>query len=148
MQLAKYTQNWVQATHQLRAGRMEHAHHSHIVFCRVCGAPRGVGTSLFSLHPPAVLSSPLIAHICTLCAPLPVFVQVTLGITTLLTYVPVSLGAAHQAGALALFTGMLTLVHSLRPASPSAAALTISRMAPPVAVLATAAIATAVTQME
>lgn len=71
MQLARYTQNWVQATHQLRAGRMEHAHHSHIVFCRVCGASRGVGTSLFSLHPPAVLSSPLIAHLCTLCAPLP-----------------------------------------------------------------------------
>lgn len=74
--------------------------------------------------------------------------QVTLGITTLLTYVPVSLGAAHQAGALALFTGVLTLVHSLRAASPSAAALTVSRAAPPLAVLATAAIAAAVTQME
>lgn len=74
--------------------------------------------------------------------------QVTLGITTLLTYVPVSLGAAHQAGALALFTGVLTLVHSLRAASPSAAALAVSRAAPPLAVLATAAIAAAVTQME
>uniref|UniRef100_A0A383VMG5 Uncharacterized protein n=1 Tax=Tetradesmus obliquus TaxID=3088 RepID=A0A383VMG5_TETOB len=74
--------------------------------------------------------------------------QVTLGITTLLTYVPVSLGAAHQAGALALFTAVLTLMHSVRPASPSAAALAVSRLAQPVAVLATAAIATAVTQMK
>lgn len=84
-------------------------------------------------------------------SPLPVCFcshQVTLGITTLLTYVPVSLGAAHQAGALALFTGVLTLLHSVRPANPSAAALAVSRLAPPVAVLATAAIAAAVTQME
>lgn len=83
-------------------------------------------------------------HDCIVCAVL----QVTLGITTLLTYVPVSLGAAHQAGALALFTAVLTLMHSVRPASPSAAALAVSRLAPPVAVLATAAIATAVTQMK
>lgn len=74
--------------------------------------------------------------------------QVTLGITTLLTYVPVSLGAAHQSGALALFTAVLVLMHSLRPASPSAAALAVSRLAPPVAVVATAAIAAAVTQMK
>jgi hypothetical protein len=39
---------------------------------------------------------------------------VTLGISTLLTYVPVSLGAAHQAGALTLFTVVLGLLHSLR----------------------------------
>lgn len=44
--------------------------------------------------------------------------QVTLGVTTLLTYVPVSLGAAHQAGALVLFTVALGLVHSVR-AAPS-----------------------------
>lgn len=79
---------------------------------------------------------------------LPTCLQVTLGITTLLTYVPVSLGAAHQAGALAVFTGVLTLLHSLRPANPSAAALAVSRMAPPVAVLATAGVAAAVTQMQ
>ena len=47
--------------------------------------------------------------------------QVTLGITTLLTYVPVSLGSAHQAGALSLFTISLALIHSLR--SPTASAL-------------------------
>ncbi|KAI3428676.1 hypothetical protein D9Q98_007499 [Chlorella vulgaris] len=42
--------------------------------------------------------------------------QVTLGITTLLTYVPVSLGAAHQAGAMVLFTIMLGLLYSIKPA--------------------------------
>lgn len=71
----------------------------------------------------------------------------TLGITTLLTYVPASLGAAHQAGALALFTAVLGLMHSLRPAHPVASALAVSRLAPPVAVIATAAIAAAVTQV-
>jgi Cytochrome oxidase assembly protein len=40
--------------------------------------------------------------------------QVTLGISTLVMYVPVSLGAAHQAGALTLFTVVLGLLHSLR----------------------------------
>lgn len=40
--------------------------------------------------------------------------QVTLGISTLLTYVPVSLGSAHQAGALTLLTFMLLLNHTLR----------------------------------
>ncbi|KAJ0874483.1 putative COX15/CtaA family protein [Helianthus annuus] len=40
--------------------------------------------------------------------------QVTLGISTLLSYVPVSLGTAHQAGALTLLTFMLLLNHTLR----------------------------------
>lgn len=40
--------------------------------------------------------------------------QVTLGISTLLSYVPVSLGTAHQAGALTLLTLMLLLNHTLR----------------------------------
>ncbi len=40
--------------------------------------------------------------------------QVTLGITTLMTYVPASLGSAHQAGALTLFSVVLALMHSLR----------------------------------
>lgn len=104
---------------------------------------------LRSLHVrPAVAQQLFLCMSACSCMCAVVNVQVTMGVTTLLTYVPVSLGAAHQAGALALFTGVLTLLHSLRPASPSAAALTISRMAPPLAVLATAAIATAVTQME
>lgn len=50
----------------------------------------------------------------------------TLGISTLLTYVPVSLGAAHQAGALTLFTVVLGLLHSLR--RPYAQAPAIARV--------------------
>ncbi|XP_057970295.1 cytochrome c oxidase assembly protein COX15 isoform X2 [Malania oleifera] len=41
-------------------------------------------------------------------------VQVTLGISTLLSYVPVSLGTAHQAGALTLLTLMILLNHTVR----------------------------------
>ena len=40
--------------------------------------------------------------------------QVTLGITTLMMHVPASLGSAHQAGALTLFSLVLALIHSLR----------------------------------
>ncbi|KAF7816028.1 cytochrome c oxidase assembly protein COX15 [Senna tora] len=40
--------------------------------------------------------------------------QASLGLWTLLTYVPVSLGTAHQAGALTLMTFMLMLVHTVR----------------------------------
>ncbi|KAJ7563917.1 hypothetical protein O6H91_03G130200 [Diphasiastrum complanatum] len=45
-------------------------------------------------------------------------IQVTLGISTLLMYVPVSLGAAHQAGALTLFSIVIALLHSLRRPHP------------------------------
>ncbi|PRQ23986.1 putative COX15/CtaA family protein [Rosa chinensis] len=45
--------------------------------------------------------------------------QVTLGISTLLSYVPVGLGTAHQAGALTLFTLMILLNHIVRKPSPS-----------------------------
>ncbi|KAK4243053.1 cytochrome oxidase assembly protein-domain-containing protein [Corynascus novoguineensis] len=41
-------------------------------------------------------------------------VQVSLGITTLMYMVPISLAAAHQAGALALLTGALVVGHRLR----------------------------------
>lgn len=106
-----------------------------------CGVQRAWGcSSMEAQHSPAGHPSLVV---CMLPA-----LQVTLGITTLLTHVPVSLGSAHQAGALALFTGVLTLLHSVRPASPSAAARAVSRLAPPVAVLATAGIAAAVTRME
>lgn len=61
----------------------------------------------------------LIASVCDLmvrsCG-----LQVTLGISTLLLYVPVSLGSAHQAGALTLFTVVLTLLHTLRKPTPAA----------------------------
>ncbi|KAJ4842690.1 Cytochrome c oxidase assembly protein cox15 [Turnera subulata] len=46
-------------------------------------------------------------------------VQVTLGVSTLLSYVPVSLGSAHQAGALTLLTLMIILNHTLRKPSLS-----------------------------
>jgi len=42
--------------------------------------------------------------------------QLTLGIATLLLAVPLSLGVLHQAGAVALLTVAVLLVHSLRPA--------------------------------
>lgn len=45
--------------------------------------------------------------------------QVTLGISTLLSYVPVSLGTAHQAGALTLLTLMILLNHTVRRPSMS-----------------------------
>jgi hypothetical protein len=40
--------------------------------------------------------------------------QVTLGISTLLLYVPVNLAAAHQAGSLTLFTICLWFRHCIR----------------------------------
>lgn len=46
----------------------------------------------------------------------------TLGVTTLLTYVPVSLGSAHQAGALTLFSLALGLIYSVK-SSPRLAPL-------------------------
>ncbi|GAA0187209.1 chaperone [Lithospermum erythrorhizon] len=46
-------------------------------------------------------------------------IQVTLGITTLLSYVPVSLGSAHQAGALTLLSFMVLLNHTTRRPSLS-----------------------------
>jgi cytochrome c oxidase assembly protein subunit 15 len=41
-------------------------------------------------------------------------IQVSLGISTLLLFVPVPLAAAHQAGAVALFAAALWTAHSLR----------------------------------
>ncbi|KAK1278696.1 Cytochrome c oxidase assembly protein COX15 [Acorus gramineus] len=45
--------------------------------------------------------------------------QVTLGISTLLSYVPVTLASAHQAGALTMLTLMILLTHSVRKPSPA-----------------------------
>ncbi|KAM7492810.1 hypothetical protein LguiA_035731 [Lonicera macranthoides] len=53
--------------------------------------------------------------------------QVTLGISTLLSYVPVSLGTAHQAGALTLLTLMILLNHTVRRPS-----LSLLKSLPPV----------------
>lgn len=74
--------------------------------------------------------------------------QVTLGITTLLTYVPPSLGTAHQAGALTLFTLLLALLHSLRPMNPAAITLAWQRWVHPAAAAATMGIGVAVTQTQ
>lgn len=40
--------------------------------------------------------------------------QVVLGVSTLMLYVPISLGSAHQANAMVVFTVCLALLHSLR----------------------------------
>ncbi|KAL8421997.1 hypothetical protein RB596_002668 [Gaeumannomyces avenae] len=47
--------------------------------------------------------------------------QVALGISTLVYMVPTHLAATHQAGALALLTGSLVLLHRLRISKPTAA---------------------------
>jgi heme a synthase len=59
--------------------------------------------------------------------------QVALGVTTLLTYVPPELGSAHQAGALTLMTVAVMLLHHVRrpayaPAlwTPAAAAAVVA----------------------
>jgi len=44
------------------------------------------------------------------------FIQVTLGISTLLLHVPVALAASHQGGALVLFTIVLFVAHQIRRA--------------------------------
>jgi len=44
------------------------------------------------------------------------FIQVTLGISTLLLHVPVALAASHQGGALLLFTVVLFVAHQIRRA--------------------------------
>ena len=59
--------------------------------------------------------------------------QVALGITTLLHYVPVSLGAAHQAGALSLFTVSLGLLHTLRPSAITPLGLSLAKYGTPTA---------------
>jgi heme a synthase len=45
--------------------------------------------------------------------------QASLGVVTLLTYVPISLAALHQLGSVVVFTSSLYLAHALRYARPS-----------------------------
>jgi cytochrome c oxidase assembly protein subunit 15 len=54
------------------------------------------------------------AHLCGKLLMAALALQITLGITTLVHAVPVALGAAHQGGALLLFTAMLAVTHFLR----------------------------------
>ena len=60
--------------------------------------------------------------------------QATLGITTLLHYVPLSLAAAHQIGSIVVFTSGIYLAHSLRYARPAvlrAASRTVAKSSSP-----------------
>lgn len=60
------------------------------------------------------LTLPPAARALTTALPLLAAAQVTLGVTTLLTYVPVELGSAHQAGALVLMSAAVALLHAVR----------------------------------
>jgi heme A synthase len=71
-------------------------------------------------------------------------VQVSLGITTLMTYVPVSLGSAHQAGALTLFSVAVALLHSVRPTNPAGLARLLATSGTPVAAVGVLGIGAAV----
>ena len=69
---------------------------------------------------------PMPARVALHAAAAAVLVQFALGIATLLTFVPVQLGAAHQAGAMAVFTAILAALRLLYPppgplASPASA---------------------------
>ncbi len=71
--------------------------------------------------------------------------QFALGIWTLLEYVPVHLGSAHQANAMNLFTAVLVTLHTLRPPQPGAVSRAIARFGAPLVVCAVAAVGVAVT---
>ena len=60
--------------------------------------------------------------------------QFTLGIATLVHYVPLGLAAAHQVGSLVVFTSSLYLAHALRYARPALRSVTRSAAAAPRAI--------------
>jgi heme A synthase len=64
--------------------------------------------------------------------------QITLGISTLMLYVPVSLGTAHQGGALALLTGALYLINGIRRVEREAVKLGVVASAPAAAATSSA----------
>lgn len=72
--------------------------------------------------------------------------QVGLGIATLLSYVPVSLGSAHQGGALTLFTLVLGVLYSTRPA-PGLAPYRLARLVTPAAAAAVVGVGGTVVQL-
>ena len=80
-------------------------HHRMLAYTTVATAV-GFGLRTRALFPLAGLS-PLLAY----SLPAIALAQMTLGITTLLMYVPTSLGVAHQGGGLATFTTLLLLRH-------------------------------------
>jgi cytochrome c oxidase assembly protein subunit 15 len=56
--------------------------------------------------------------------------QIALGISTLLLAVPVALAAAHQAGALVVFTAALAVTHALRGAGATRSGQPLSAAGP------------------
>jgi cytochrome c oxidase assembly protein subunit 15 len=60
-------------------------------------------------------SLPMQVRIALHCLLAAAMLQVALGISTLLLHVPVTLAAAHQGGALVLFTVLLFISHRMRP---------------------------------
>eukprot|EP01025_Chloroclados_australasicus_P058900 TRINITY_DN7440_c0_g1_i2.p1 TRINITY_DN7440_c0_g1~~TRINITY_DN7440_c0_g1_i2.p1 ORF type:complete len:490 (-),score=47.00 TRINITY_DN7440_c0_g1_i2:552-1946(-) len=82
-------------------------------------------------------TSRLLLNTLMLCA----WGQVALGISTLMYYVPVSLGSLHQTGALTIFTVMLALLHQLRPVG-----IPLNATASVAAIMAVGGVGYAVTQ--
>jgi cytochrome c oxidase assembly protein subunit 15 len=72
---------------------------------------------------------PPVARTAANCLLAALALQVTLGITTLLLRVPVALGAAHQGGAVLVFTAAVWLAHALRSPAPEQASAGTSRAA-------------------
>jgi len=75
-------------------------------------------------------------------------VQFALGIWTLLDYVPVHLGSLHQANALNLFTAVLFLLHTLRPAHAGPLTRASARFGAPLAATLVASVGYAVTAQQ
>ncbi|KAL6747195.1 cytochrome oxidase assembly protein-domain-containing protein [Haematococcus lacustris] len=74
--------------------------------------------------------------------------QFSLGVWTLLAYVPVHLGSAHQANALNLFTAVLITLHALRPGSAGLLPATLGPWVTPAAMASVAGLAVAVTRQQ
>ncbi|KAJ9516738.1 hypothetical protein QJQ45_027143, partial [Haematococcus lacustris] len=72
--------------------------------------------------------------------------QFSLGVWTLLAYVPVHLGSAHQANALNLFTAVLIALHALRPGSAGLLPATLGPWVTPAAMASVAGLAVAFVQ--
>jgi heme a synthase len=78
--------------------------------------PTTVAASTLSLYPFSHLSA---IRTGLLAVGLAVTGQFALGVTTLLTYVPISLAALHQLGSIVVLTSSLYLLHSVRTVSKS-----------------------------
>lgn len=79
--------------------------------------------------------APAVASVFTLM-PVAVAAQLTLGIVTLLHYVPIELGVAHQAGGVGVLSATLLLLHTLRTPAVAVAAASPAAVAAPLAAAA------------